>query len=126
MDPQQRLFSYLLITLRESGYTVYDGAMPGPNEPTEYPFIYLGENQMMDDFRKQEVRGRVYQTIHVYHNDLRQRGTVSVILGEIKTICRALENASGWLLAECSTQILPDTTTNTPLIHGIVDVGFRF
>ena len=126
MDPQQKLFSYLLMTLRESGYTVYDGTLPGPNQSVEYPFIYLGENQMMDDIKKQEVRGRVYQTIHVYHNDLRKRGTVSAILNEIKTMCRALENASGWLLTECTTHMLPDTTTDMPLIHGIVDVGFRF
>ena len=124
MDPQQRLFSYLLITLRARGYDVYDGAMPPDGTP--YPFIYLGETEQEDVIRKNEIRGNVYQTIHVYHNNLRERGRLSVILMEIKTMCRALEAGSGWLITECSSRILPDTTTKEPLMHGIVEVGFKF
>ena len=124
MEPQQVLFGYLLTTLREQGYQVYDGALP--DKDALYPFIYLGDNQMIDENRKREVQGIVYQTIHVWHNRVNQRGTLSAMILEIKTVCHQLESKSGWLMSECSSQILPDSTTSVPLLHGIVEVGFKF
>lgn len=124
MDPQQKLFTYLLVELQKQGYRVYDG--PLPPDDVGYPFIYLGENQTVDEIRKQAVQGAVYQTIHVWHNNVRQRGTVSALIFAVKTVCRQLERESGWLLSECSSQVLPDETTNIPLLHGIVEAGFRF
>ena len=124
MEPQQMLFSYLLTALREKKYVVYDGMMPP--EGTPYPFIYLGDSQMIDENRKQAVQGTVYQTIHIWHNNVRQRGTVSAMMLDIKAVCRQLEKQEGWLLTECSSQILPDDTTDTPLMHGLIEVAFRF
>lgn len=124
MEPQQNIFTTLLLRLKAAGYDVYDGLVPPEDVP--YPFIYLGESQTVDDKRKGSIGGEVYQTVHVWHNDFRQRGTLSGILGAIKAICRDIENNSGWLLAECSDQILPDNTTAQPLMHGIVTLGFRF
>lgn len=124
MEPQQNIFTTLLQRLRATCYDVYDGMLPPEGVP--YPFIYLGEAQTVDVPRKGTIQGEVYQTIHVWHNNPRQRGRVSRMLGDIKTICRDIENSSGWLLAECSDQILPDDTTNEPLMHGIVTLGFRF
>lgn len=124
MEPQQMLFGYLLTELRKKGYSVYDGVLPPKDTP--YPFIYLGNSQTVDAVRKREVQGTVYQTIHVWNDDLNQRGTVSAMILDIKNLCRKLENTSGWLLAECSSQILPDTTTNRPLMHGIIELGFKF
>lgn len=124
MEPQQNIFSTLLIRLRAAGYTVYDGMLPPENVP--YPFIYMGESQTVDDARKGAIGGEVYQTIHVWHNNVRERGVLSAMLGAVKTICRQLENESSWLLAECSDQILPDNTTSVPLMHGVVTLGFRF
>lgn len=124
MEPQQMLFTYLLTALREKGYQVFDGALPPPGTP--YPFIYLGDSQTVDIRRKQVIQGTVYQTIHVWHNRADQRGTVSAMLLDIKTVCRELEHNSGWLVAECSSQILPDNTTDVPLLHGVIELGFRF
>lgn len=124
MEPQQMLFTYLLTALREKKYDVYDGMLPP--EDVSYPIIYLGDSQMVDENRKQAVQGTVYQTIHIWHNNVRQRGTVSAMILDIKSICRQMEEQTGWLLAECSSQILPDDTTNIPLVHGLIEVGFRF
>lgn len=124
MEPQQMLFSYLLTALKEKGYRVYDGVLPPAG--TTYPFIYLGDSQTIDIKRKREIQGTVYQTIHVWHNRPDQRGALSSMILDIKTVCRRLENNSGWLMAECSSQILPDTTTDAPLLHGIIEVGFKF
>ena len=124
MDPQQMLFSKLLVELRAKGYDVYDGALPPENTP--YPFIYLGDSQTVDAARKGAVQGTVFQTIHIWHDNLKKRGDLSAMILAVKGTCREIENTTGWLLSECSTQILPDTTTRTPLLHAVIETGFRF
>lgn len=83
MDPQQELFTALLIAAREQGYDVYDGALPP--EDTPYPFVYLADSRQADAETKDAVIGSVYQTIHVWHNSPRKRGAVSEMLGSLKT-----------------------------------------
>lgn len=122
MDEQQTLFTYLVETLSKS-YDVYDGMLPP--EGAAYPFIYIGENQYMDDLYKGSVGATITQTIHVYHNNVRKRGTMSKIIADIKAVCREMEESAGWLLTSCSAQILPDSTTSEPLLHGVIDVTFR-
>ena len=82
MDPQQELFTILKIELEKLGYDVYDGYLP--DNETTYPFVYLADSQLTDDINKTAVFGNVYQTIHVWHNNPKQRGTVSKILLNIK------------------------------------------
>ena len=61
MDPQQELFTELLLRLKEKGYDVYDTFLPP--EGTPYPFIYLADSQQTDDSNKTAIFGNVYQTI---------------------------------------------------------------
>ena len=124
MEPQQMLFTSLLVGLREKGYDVYDGALPP--EGTAYPFIYMGDSQTVDVNRKAERQGNISQTIHIYHNDTDERGTLSAMILNVKRICWELEQKSGWLLSECDSRILPDDTTSTPLLHAIINLGFKF
>lgn len=126
MDPQQELFTELLTKLREWGYDVYDGALPPENTP--YPFVYLADSQQIDEANKTAVFGSVYQTIHVWHNEPKQRGTVSTLLLGIKDICRKIEHTKNftWYVANVNQRIVTDTTTKEPLMHGLLDVEFRF
>lgn len=126
MDPQQELFTALLTKLRDMEYDVYDAFLPP--EDTPYPFIYLADSQQIDDQNKTAVFGDVYQTIHVWHNNPKQRGTISKILLEIKKLCYELKNTANfaWDIRGVDQRILPDTTTATPLLHGILDVQFKF
>lgn len=124
MEPQQMLFGYLLTELKAKGYSVYDGALPADGTP--YPFIYLADSQTVDEARKDSVQGIVYQTVHVWHDNPKERGTVSAMILDIKNTCRKLESETGWLLAECSSRILADNTTGRALMHGIIETGFRF
>ena len=57
MDPQQELFTALLIAAREQGYDVYDGALPP--EDTPYPFVYLADSRQADAETKDAVIGSV-------------------------------------------------------------------
>ncbi len=126
MDPQQEALTELLTKLREWGYDVYDGALPP--EDTPYPFVYLADSQQIDEANKTAVFGSVHQTIHVWHNNPNQRGTVSNMMLGIKDICRKIKHTKNfaWHVANVNQRIVTDTTTKAPLMHGLLDVEFRF
>lgn len=126
MDPQQELFSELLTQLKKEEYAVYDGFMPP--EGTAYPFVYLADNQQTDDIYKNAVTGSVFQTIHVWHSNPKQRGTVSGILLDIKKICYGIERTKsfGWNLRNVEQRIISDNTTKQPLLHGVLSLEFKF
>lgn len=126
MDPQQELFTKLLTEIKALGYDVYDGFLP-PNG-TPYPFVYLADSQLIDDANKTAVFGSVHQTIHVWHNNPRQRGTVSKMLLAIKNVCRKLDHTENfaWNVRNVNQRILPDTTTKQPLLHGLLEIEFSF
>ena len=106
--------------------SVYDTFLP--SEGTPYPFVYLADSDLNDRANKTAVFGIVSQTIHVWHDNPRQRGTVSQMILQIKQICRQLEHTGSfsWSVQDLNQRILPDTTTNQPLLHGIVEVTFLF
>lgn len=124
-DPQQELFSKLKMEFEALGYAVYDGFLPP--EGTAYPFIYLGDMTQTDDSKKGAVLGNVFQTIHVWSNTPRNRGTVSKMLYSIKSVCRKIEHTKtyAWNLMHVTQHILPDNTTKTPLLHGVLEVEFK-
>lgn len=126
MDPQQELFTALLTEMRRLGYAVFDGELPPRKTP--YPFIYLSDSHLIDDANKGAVFGTVLQTIHVWHDSPKKRGSVSKMCLEIKTACRKLEKTRGfsWYCKNVSQRILTDATTKTPLLHAVIDAEFKF
>ena len=127
MDPQQELFSYLLVELKKLyPDNVYDTFLPPDNTP--YPFIYVGNSQLIDDANKSAVFGNVYQIIHVFHNNPKQRGTISKMLLDIKKVSRKLNHTTNfaWSLKNVSPDIMPDTSTSIPLLHGVLSLEFKF
>lgn len=126
MDPQQELFTELLLQIKALGYDVYDGFLPP--EDTPYPFVYLSDSQQSDNENKTAVFGTVYQTIDVWSNNPKNRGTVSSMLLAIKQTCRKLEHTSNfaWNLRNVEQKIIPDNTTKQPLLHGILEAEFKF
>lgn len=126
IDPQQELFTAYKLGLEAKGYAVYDGKLPPKGTP--YPFIYLGDFRQSDQVLKNAVNGNVYPKIHVWHNSPNQRGTVSAMLLDIKRVIYQTEKTNGfsWLVQSVNTQIIPDNTTKTPLLHGVVDAGLKF
>lgn len=126
MDAQQELFTALKIGIEEKGYTVYDGALPPDGTP--YPFAYMGDFRQTDKEHKNAVTGTVYPTIHLWHNNPRQRGTVSKMLLDIKTVCRSINRTSNfvWVIRNVNSRIIPDNTTKTPLLHGVVELEGLF
>ena len=126
MDPQQELFTELLLKIREQGYDVYDGGLPP--EGASYPFVYLGDSQQIDRSTKTAVIGEVVQTVHIWHNNPKNRGTVSGMLLAVKNVCRRIRTTDHflWHLKNMEQRILPDDTAKTPLLHGILEAEFKF
>lgn len=126
IDPQQELFSRLKIELEAKGYAVYDGFLPP--EDTPYPFFYLGDTQQQDTAQKNAVTGIVYPTIHVWHNNPKQRGTVSAMLLDAKAVCYKIARTTNfaWMVRITNQQIITDTTTRAPLLHGVLEPEFLF
>lgn len=125
IDPQQELFSEIKVVLEEN-YDVYDGALPPAGTP--YPFVYLGDMNFTDDYGyKQHVLGDADFMIHVYHNNVEQRGTLSSMLYDIKGKLRAITATPsyGWQLRNITQRILPDNTTSTPLMHGVLEINYK-
>ena len=130
MDSQQEVFSAMLVALKkhfeDTSIGVYDTFLPP--EGTAYPFVYLADSQLVDDYgNKTMILGSIYQTIHVWHDNARKRGTVSSILNDIKQVTRSLDRTKNYALtiASIDQRILPDTSTSTPLLHGILEIEFR-
>ena len=125
-DPQQEIFSRLYSDISSKGYDVYDGCLPPENTP--YPFVYMGDMQQTDDANKTAVFGNVYQTIHVWSNKPQNRGDLSKIMLEIKNICRNIDKTRNfsWFVKNVTQHIIPDNTTKTPLLHGVLEIEFKF
>lgn len=126
IDPQQELFSAIKLSLEAKGYDVYDGFLPGKD--ASYPFIYLGDSQQIDEANKSAVFGTVYQTIHIYSNTPKNRGTVSDMLLKVKQTLREIRKTANfsWWVIDLNQQIIPDNTTATPLLHGVISATIKF
>lgn len=126
MDAQQELFTRLKLSLESKGYSVYDGTMPPDGTP--YPFIYLGDFSQDETENKSAVMGTVNATIHIWSNTPKNRGTVSAMISDVKAVCRGIERTDNhaWLCRNITQRIIPDNTTNTPLLHGVVQVAYKF
>ena len=125
-DPQQELFTQIKVDIEALKYAVYDGFLPPENTP--YPFVYLGDNQQTDEANKSAVFGNVHQVIHIWHNNPKQRGTVSEMMLNIKKVCRNIRHTAhhSWDIRGMTSRIIPDNTTKSPLLHGVLEVDFYF
>lgn len=125
MDPQQELFIYLRKAIKELGYAVYDGALPSEN--TSYPFVYLADSEVNGDFGYKGIALEdVTQTIHVWHSSPRKRGNVSNMLANIKIAATQINtDLYSFHVTSVAQRILTDETTNQPLMHGILEIGYK-
>lgn len=107
-------------------FGVYDTVLPPKDTP--YPFIYLADCSESDQATKNEIIGETNLTLKVWHDNIRQRGTVSGILADIKNICRSIEHTAhyAWSMQRPTQKIMPDNTTKQPLLMGILEVGYKF
>jgi len=123
MTAQQELFTYFKTQLN-----AYDGQLPPKG--TTYPFYYLADTRQQFGSAKSHDYGYVTLVVHVWHNDWKQRGTVSLMMNNIIGMAGTLEETSTykWSLIrnETEQQILADNTTTPPLMHGWSSLRFFY
>ena len=127
-DPQQVMFT----AIRQGCVAlfgedkVYDSGLPPDGTP--YPFVYLADNQFVDDAgNKSLVIGNNYQTIHIWHDNPDERGTVSGMIAQVKSMCRKIRNTASfsWDFRNSDARILTDMTTKAPLLHAVITVEHK-
>ena len=126
LEPQQALFISVRRALLELyPDSVYDGEIPGPD--MSYPFTYLGEFNQEDRETKSTIIGFIPVTIHNWHCRVDQRGTVSARNLAVKTVLRkVISDDYSFHVRNVKSRIIPDDTTSTPLLHGIVEAEVYF
>ena len=126
LDPQQELFTAVKLALEAQGNAVYDGFLPPDGTP--YPFVYLADCTQNDTIYKDRIAGTVVLRVHFWHNNPGKRGTVSRMMLEAKDAIRRISHTPhyAWNVASIYQQILSDSTTKTPLLHGVLEIEFKF
>lgn len=126
-SPQQEIFTLCRqVAVEVVGQeNTYDYS---PGKDTKYPFVFIGEQFAADKYNKSAVFGRVTQSIHIYHNDNKRRGTASKIINEILAKMRTKEKTRSFYIdiKEVNIKMLTDNTTGTPLLHGVLDLTIHF
>lgn len=130
MDSQQELFTALKVqlekALKSKGVNVYDTFLP--SEGTPYPYVYIGNSQLVDDYgNKTMILGSITQVVDVWHNNLRKRGELSEIMMIVKNVARQINRTNNFAfqIKDINQRILPDTSTSEPLMHGVLELDFR-
>lgn len=130
MDSQQELFIALKVQLEKAlkgkNVNVYDTFLP--SEGTSYPYVYIGNSQLVDDYgNKTMILGTITQVVDVWHNNPRKRGELSEIMMIVKDVARQISRTSNFAfqISNINQRILPDTSTSEPLMHGVLELDFR-
>lgn len=123
MQAQQELFTYFKTQLN-----AYDGQLPPRG--TTYPFYYIADTRQQYGSAKSHDYGYVTLIVHIWHNDEKQRGTVSEMMQNVMTKAGQLDETTNfkWSLIrnETEQQILADNTTQPPLTHGWSSLRFSY
>lgn len=126
MDPQQEIFTAIRQAIDNLGYSVFDTALPP--EGTEYPFVYIGYTQQVDERNKSRIFGSVYQQVDVWHDDAKRRGDVSAMMLAIKQACFALAHTPCYSIdVTLNDQVIqPDNSTGKTLMRGALEFKIKF
>lgn len=123
MQAQQELFTYFKTQLN-----AYDGHLPPKGTP--YPFYYLADTRQQYGASKSQEYGYVTLVVHIWHNNEKERGTVSEMMNTVLNTAGNLTETSNykWSLIrnETEQQILADNTTTPPLMHGWNSLRFSY
>lgn len=121
MSPQQGVYNQIrkLCVELYGENNVFD-KVPGE---VPYPFIQLGD-QTSQNIRehKDYIDKNTQIIVNVWHNDWDQRGELTHMMYEIEEAIIEEFGARGELIV---SSILPDDSTNTLLLHGILDLSIR-
>lgn len=95
-----------------------------PGTAATYPFVFIGEQFVQSTKINKDTRIKSTQVrIHVFHDNPRQRGTVSSLLSQIEKL---IVYTFGLNSENVNIRIITDNTTNIPLLHGILETDIKY
>ena len=122
ISPQQDIYNTVYGVCEKLG-DVYEEVPP---KGTLYPFIWLGQTELLPDRNKSAIFANVIQTIRFYAKDT-QRGTISQLMFDVENALRELkETDQSYIdLVRSNTTVLGEVDDNDNLYHGVLKVEFR-
>lgn len=121
MSPEQNIRIRLRLLLDELGYPVYSYL---PNGEGEFPILHVGEQFKQNErLHIDRLNGRTQITIHVWHNDVRQEGTVMRLVYQVEQL---LLKEFGLYGEDINTELVMDDSTDVRLLHGIINVNIKY
>lgn len=121
-SPDQAIYDALYSICLNLGYDAYD-YLPGKEAP--YPFVFIGEIFEQSRNTKTKRIGDYQITLHIYHTEPKyNRKAVTDMREAIKREYYKLKRAYGYQMIpkRHNGQIIIDTSTNIPLLHGILEL----
>lgn len=126
MHPKHIIWLEIKAISERLGYDTYDYL---PGEEAAYPFVFIGEQFKQSNADSKESRENATQvTVHVYHDDPSQRGTLTSMMEQIEMRVWPLKNINGLPVDVEGTddQVIPDNTTGADLMHGILEIDINY
>jgi hypothetical protein len=97
-----------------------------PSDTATYPFISMGETQLVANRNMTAIFANVFQTLDFYASD-RQRGTLSELMFNAEKALRNIKETNNQMVdvINVTVRVLTDTSTNNTLYHGILELEFK-
>lgn len=125
-EPSQQIYDAIYAKAVELGYKVYPY---NPDASATYPFVVIGDTQLVPFATKTMLLGRVFIDISVWglHS---KRKTVSDMTNELYKTIRLIKTTDSlfWSVDDNASTIrmITDTSTNTPLYRGLLQLEIQF
>ena len=123
MNPEQDLFTSILIKLKDKKYNVYDLFIP--KEPL-YPLVLIGASITSDTIFKNGIGGKISLTLHFYHNNLYERGIITKLIDDVRGNVREIKGSSFNFRNINATQRMLIDSSDNGLYHGVLDLEYIF
>ena len=121
MSPEQEIRVRVRTLLGGLGYPIVSFT---PNESESFPMIHVGEQFKQNERTNiDKLNGSTQITIHIWHNDTRQEGTVMKITSQIERVIIDEFNING---EDISTHLLMDDSTGVYMLHGVMEINIKY
>lgn len=125
-QPDQLLHDEMYRISSELGYDTYSYLPP---EGVAYPFVVMGEINLLPQATKSQLIGRLSSTVHVW-GSVDDRKTLSDMAGQLMSSFFAIKNIDGTQFSaevnQSSIDSIRDNSTSEVLYHFIIEAYFKF
>lgn len=125
-QPDQLLHDEMYRISSELGYDTYTYLPP---EGVAYPFVVMGEINLLPQATKSQLIGRLSSTVHVW-GSVDDRKTLSDMAGQLMSSFFAIKNIDGTQFSaevnQSSIDSIRDNSTSEVLYHFMIEAYFKF